>query len=47
MYDTMGGSSMQLPLIICLVICAFNESIDSVALIRELLSLSVYVYDSV
>ena len=25
-YDTTGGSSMQLPWVICLVICAFNES---------------------
>ena len=51
-YDTMGGSGMQLPWVICLVICAFNESLwtilhfDSVALIRELLFVSVYVYDS-
>ena len=24
-YDTIGGSGMQLPWVICLVICAFNE----------------------
>ena len=50
---------MQLPWIICLVICAFNESLwtvliykntlthfDSVVLTGELLSLCIYVYDS-
>ena len=25
-YDTIGSSGMQLPWVICLVICAFNES---------------------
>ena len=33
-YDTIGGSSMQLPWVICLVICAFNESLWTV-LIKE------------
>ena len=50
---------MQLPWVICLVICAFNESLgtvliykntlthfDSVVLRGELLSLCIYVYDS-
>ena len=26
-YDTIGGSGVQLPWVICLVICAFNESL--------------------
>ena len=26
-YDTIGGSGMQLPWVICLVTCAFNESL--------------------
>ena len=50
---------MQLPWVICLVICAFNESLstvliykntlthfDSVVLRGELLSLCIYVYES-